>query len=445
MLPVKICISVFNGILNLILNAIDVLPWVAYKLFTVWYGLNAFAINAILMIIRTVYNAPLNIYNAVRTFSLKATVDDIMKPLPGTSSMFPEGSYFYRVGKVITKTWRKIECFSLPSNINCLLGISSIPSNCYLYKVSPTAIRDTAGVASETFLYFLSKVVIPTAGFIYPITYEEPKLTTIAYIIDFVIETLFPSKKMMICSLQPQPLTRYQKMMDLLRRAAQIQGSIVNYKLNATVQCVHSRTGERNYMTALYNFLIFVILLNSLLIIISFLRNRNNEAQNTQQENLGTDNGDAGDNAGAGDNGDAGNNGDAGDTESPGSLTPDSQDNNGSGTEDDYVDATEEPILENTQTGRAQAGQTQATQGRATQGQAGPSQAGPSKVTRGQATRRQATQGQSTQNQAGPSQAGPSQATRGQATQKKATRGQATRGQATRNQATQGQAAQDQT
>lgn len=243
----SICATIISNMLNLITDSLLLFLWAAYKLYTIWYDTNVIAIDIILMTFRTVYNAPSNIYNTIKSIDLKAIITDILTPEPSSSSLFPDNSYMYRVEKVVYKIWHKIECYSLPENLNCVLGITSIPANCYLYKVSPIKMYDATGEIVEKFTYTLTKVVIPAAGFIYPITYMEPKLTSMTY----VIEKLFPSKKMMICSIEPQPVTRFQMAIDLLRRVVQFEEPTVSYKLNAAIQCVQSRTGERNYMAVL--------------------------------------------------------------------------------------------------------------------------------------------------------------------------------------------------
>lgn len=145
--------------------------------------------------------------------------------------------------------WRSIVTTILPTvnssspavhnTIISTLGIKSIPANCYLYKISLTTV-------TKNLEYVFTRVVIPTTGFIYPITYVEPQLTPIAYLLDVVLERLSPSTKIMICSIEPQPVNKFQMAFDLLKRIAQFKDPIVSYKLNTIVRCVQSKSGKND-------------------------------------------------------------------------------------------------------------------------------------------------------------------------------------------------------
>ncbi|KAG2194427.1 hypothetical protein INT47_003138 [Mucor saturninus] len=186
-----------------------------------------------MMVPRTVRNPPSAPYTTPS--NPEAIAKNILSPA-SSNSVFNSGNTI---------------CSILDKN-KCVQELKSIPTNCYLYQILPTAIRGGSGEVMGKINYIMARVVIPTTGFIYPITYVQPKFNPIASMIDTILEKLSPTTKMMICSVEPQTMTKAQMMMDLLKRVAQFKKPTVSYTLNATVQCVYSKEGRQNLVSIIY-------------------------------------------------------------------------------------------------------------------------------------------------------------------------------------------------
>ncbi|KAI7896842.1 uncharacterized protein EV154DRAFT_476064 [Mucor mucedo] len=209
-----------------ILEILNILFWAAYTL-------KALCHDIIMMVPHTVRN-PLSAPYTTSS-NPKAITTNILSPASSNSVL--------NSGNTIC---------SILDNNKCVQELKSIPTNCYLYQILPTAIRGGSNEVMGKINYIMARVVIPTTGFIYPITHVQPKFNPIASMIDTILEKLSPTTKMMICSVEPQPMTKAQMMMDLLKRVAQFKKPTVSYTLNATVQCVYSKEGRQNLVSIIY-------------------------------------------------------------------------------------------------------------------------------------------------------------------------------------------------
>lgn len=258
---IHVASAIYNSISFLILGTYNVLYYVVYvTCLAALHSIN-FAYNSIITVFIMINNKCLGVFSYIynlpeffRSLDYKDILYkdiNISRPALSTVEKEPGRLFEYLKGKLLFQPSHAILCYVTPSHRKCMSALTYVPANCFMYKVIRVSYTNMAGMAKDQLNYALTKVVMPTGGIFFPITYVDPELTPLAYVIDLVLEKVFPSTKMTICSIQPHPVTRTQYFSDLLIRVAQFTQPSVAYKMNATVKCVQTKIGERNYVETL--------------------------------------------------------------------------------------------------------------------------------------------------------------------------------------------------
>lgn len=238
---VNIIFTVFSTIYNIVsivfFNAYSVLSYI----FSTVYRILSNVSSTVKNILTNIHSRPQTVIMTIHTYT-RANLDILSDTLINT--------YKYFEGSIISPAI-ELMCYVSPNNMHCIEGIDQPPINCFLYTVIQESYDDIYSITARKFDYVLTTVVMPTSGFVFPITYSDNELNQLPYIFDIFLEYLFPSVKMTICSIQPQPVSTFQYLLDLAKRVSQFTGPVVAFKLNATVKCVQSRTGERYFSQSL--------------------------------------------------------------------------------------------------------------------------------------------------------------------------------------------------